>query len=97
MDTANLAVIRDEKYKYVHFPALPPLFFDLAKDPGQFENRADDPAYAPLVLQYAQKMLDWRLAHADRTLTHFRATPAGLEQRPIPQPVPLQENRHAAD
>jgi arylsulfatase A-like enzyme len=97
MDTANLAVIRDEKYKYVHFPALPPLFFDLAKDPGQFENRANDPAYAPLVLKYAQKMLDWRLAHADRTLTHFRATPAGLEQRPVPQPDALQENRHAAD
>jgi arylsulfatase A-like enzyme len=97
MDVANLAVIRDEKFKYVHFPALPPLFFDLEKDPGQFVNRAADPAYASLVLEYAQKMLNWRLAHADRTLTHYRATPDGLEQRSIPQPSTLQEIRHAAD
>jgi hypothetical protein len=26
-------------------------------------------------------MLSWRLAHAERTLTHFRATPRGLEER----------------
>ncbi|MCA3267968.1 MAG: alkaline phosphatase family protein [Azospirillum sp.] len=97
MDLCTLAAIRDDKYKYVHFPALPPLFFDLEKDPGQFRNVAQDAAYAPLVLRYAQKMLDWRLAHADRTLTHFRATPKGLEQRPVPQPANPEEHRHAAD
>ncbi|WIY27584.1 ATP-binding cassette domain-containing protein [Parasedimentitalea psychrophila] len=36
-------------------------------------DQADDPAgdlaYAPQILTYAQKMLSWRLAHADRTLT----------------------------
>jgi arylsulfatase A-like enzyme len=83
MDRACLAVVRDTRFKYVHFPALPPLFFDLAEDPGQFVNRADDPAYAGLVLEYARRMLDWRLAHADRTLTHYRATPAGLERRAV--------------
>jgi hypothetical protein len=65
----------------VHFAALPPLFFDLRDDPGQFVNRAQDAAYAGHVRDYAQKMLDWRLAHADRTLTGFRATPRGLESR----------------
>ncbi len=99
MDTAALAVIQDQNYKYVHFTALPPLFFDLRQDSGQFVNRAEDPAYAGLVRDYAQKMLSWRLAHADRTLTHFRATPDGLEQRPVPQPGSLSppEVRHAAD
>jgi len=80
-DACSLAVIRDEKYKYVHFDALPPLFFDLEEDPGQFRNRADDPACAPRVLDYAQKMLSWRLRHADKTLTGYSASPQGLVSR----------------
>jgi arylsulfatase A-like enzyme len=81
MDRCSLAVVQDRHYKYVHFAALPPLFFDLREDPGQFVNRAGDPAHAARVRDYAQKMLSWRLEHAERTLTHFRATPRGLEER----------------
>ncbi len=81
MDACSLAVIQDQRYKYVHFAALPPLFFDLAADPHQLVDRAADPACAGLVRDYAQKMLSWRLHHAERTLTHHRATPQGLETR----------------
>jgi arylsulfatase A-like enzyme len=80
-DQCGLAVVQDSKYKYVHFDALPPLFFDLQADPGQFHNRACDPAYAPRVLEYAQKMLSWRLHYADRTLTGYSASPEGLVDR----------------
>jgi len=62
----------------VHFAGLSPLYFDLAEEPGQFVNRADDPAYAKGVRDYAQRMLDWRLELADRTLTHYRSSPSGL-------------------
>ena len=51
VDQCGLAVIQDSRYKYVHFDALPPLFFDLEADPGQFHNRACDPACAPRVLK----------------------------------------------
>jgi arylsulfatase A-like enzyme len=81
MDRCSLAVVRDHEYKYVHFAALPPLFFDLRDDPAQLRDRAGDPAYAGRVRDYAQKMLSWRLEFAERTLTHFRATPLGLEER----------------
>jgi arylsulfatase A-like enzyme len=81
MDRCSLAVIQDDDYKYVHFAALPPLFFDLREDPHQFTDRSQDPRYAARVRDYAQKMLDWRLAHAERTLTGYRATPQGLERR----------------
>ncbi len=80
-DECSLCVVQDTRWKYVHFAALPPLFFDLEADPHQFRNLADDPAYAALVRDYAQKALSWRLRHADRTLTHYRATPAGLDVR----------------
>lgn len=81
VDQCSLAVIRDEKYKYVHFDALPALFYDLTDDPHQFQNRANDPAYAAKVLEYAQKMLSWRLRFADRTLTAYTSTPKGLVDR----------------
>ncbi len=78
LEQCALTVIRDEHAKYVHFAGLPPLFFDLDRDPEHFENRASDPAYAPRVLEYAQKMLSWRMEHADRTLTNLVVTPRGV-------------------
>jgi arylsulfatase A-like enzyme len=84
-DECSLCVVQDARYKYVHFAALPPLFFDLAADPQQFTNLAGDPGHAALVRDYAQRALSWRLRHADRTLTHYRAMPTGLERRDLPK------------
>ncbi|MBS0521590.1 MAG: alkaline phosphatase family protein [Proteobacteria bacterium] len=81
MDKCSLAVVQDDSFKYVHFAALPPLFFDLKKDPGQFVNCATDPAYAARMHEYAARMLDWRLGFAERTLTGYRASPQGLQVR----------------
>lgn len=82
MHQCTMNVIRDEKYKYVHFTKLPPLFFDLEKDPDEFVNRATDPAYLPLVLDYAQKLLSWRMNHDEQTLTHISITDDGPVSRP---------------
>jgi len=71
LETANLAVLRDQTSKYVHFAGLPPLFFDLAEDPEERVNRAQDPAYQPRVLETAQRLLSHRMSHAERTLTHI--------------------------
>lgn len=81
MDECSLAVIEDENGKYVHFTALPNLFFDLKTDPGQFADRASDPAAREQVLAYAQAMLTWRMRYADRTLTGFASSPEGLQNR----------------
>src|SRR3546814_19847896 len=40
VDTAQLAVLRDRAFKYVHFTGLPPLLFDLARDPAELDHRA---------------------------------------------------------
>ena len=76
-----LNVIRDEQYKYVHFTKLPPLFFDLGKDPGEFINLAQNPDYKSLVLEYTRKMLSWRMNHDEQTLTHLSLTDDGLISR----------------
>ena len=81
MDQSSLCVVQDARYKYVHFAALPPLLFDLEADPHQFHDLAGDPAQAGVVRDYAQRALSWRMTHAEKTLTAFRATPGGLEDR----------------
>ena len=70
-DQCSLAVIRDKHYKYVHMPALPPLFFDLREDPGEFVNRAEDSGCRELVLEYARKMLSWMMNHRNRVLANI--------------------------
>ena len=77
-EDCSLCVVQDEHYKYVHFAKLPPLFFNLTNDPHEFTNLAEEPEYTNLVKQYAQKALSWRLSHADKTLTRYRASPEGL-------------------
>ncbi len=81
----NLAVIRDRRFKYVHFAGLPPLLFDLEEDPQELNNRADDPGLAPIRLEYAERLLAWRARHLDQTLTHVRLTADGPVARPAPR------------
>jgi arylsulfatase A-like enzyme len=77
-DACGITILRDNRYKYVHFGGLPSLFFDLEKDPGQFKNLAADPQYTPLVLGYAQKMLTWRMQHAEHALARMFISDDGV-------------------
>jgi arylsulfatase A-like enzyme len=80
----GLAVVRDDRYKYVYFAALPPLLFDLRSDPGELINLATRSEYKDVVLEYAHKLLSWRMAHTERGLTDTLLTPSG------PVVVPLK-------
>ena len=77
-DLCGLAVLRGQRFKYVHFAGLPPLLFDMVADPHERRDLAGDPDYAAVVLDCAQRLLSWRLAHADRSLTRYRGSPDGL-------------------
>jgi arylsulfatase A-like enzyme len=84
-DQCALAVLRGRRFKYLHFPALPPLLFDLEADPGELVDRAGDPAYRDVRLAMAEKMLDWRMTHADRVLTSRFITADGVIERKGPR------------
>ncbi len=81
MAECSLTVIRDQRGKYVHFAALPSLFFDLESDPGETTDRSTDPSYQSAVLDYATRMLSWRMVSDDQQLTGYLATPAGMISR----------------
>ena len=78
MDKCALAVVQDEDFKYVHFAALPPLLFDLKKDPGQFVNRADRSRVRSearrILSEDARLALGLRRPHADRLPRHAERT-----------------------
>ncbi|MEW5422555.1 alkaline phosphatase family protein [Amorphus sp. 3PC139-8] len=77
----NLAILRDRDVKYVHFADLPPLLFDLAADPAETRNVADDPAYRDLRLHCAERLLAHRAAHLDQTLALSALTKDGVVWR----------------
>jgi len=77
-DLCSANLIRDKRFKYVHFAGLPPLFFDLKNDPHEFHNLADDPDHRDLVLKYVQKMLSWRMNNDERTLANQRIRQDGV-------------------
>jgi len=85
LDQCALNVVRGERYKYVHFTKLPALFFDLAEDPGEMRNLGADPAHAPKVLEYAQKLISWRMNHDEPALTHLALTDDGVVARAAPR------------
>ena len=75
----NLAVIRSERLKYVHFGGgLPPVLFDLANDPDETLNVAEDPAYRGDRIVMAERLLAWRAEHLDQSLALSELTEAGV-------------------
>lgn len=75
----NLAVIRDERFKYVHFGGgLPPVLFDLVRDPGETCNVAADASYRDARLEMAERLLAWRARHLDQSLALSELTEAGV-------------------
>jgi arylsulfatase A-like enzyme len=77
-DECSLAVIRGKRYKYVHFAGLPPLFFDLEADPHELRDLSRDSSKSSLQLEYAQRMLSWRMNHADRALANMHLGEGGV-------------------
>jgi arylsulfatase A-like enzyme len=60
---------------------MAPLLFDIKNDPGELHNLADDSTNTGLLLEYAQKLLSWRMVNDERTLTGMRVGPKGLVER----------------
>lgn len=62
-------MVRTEEYKYWHVLDLPPVLFDLKKDPQEFYNVAADPAYASVENECRRRLLEWRMGNQDETYT----------------------------
>jgi arylsulfatase A-like enzyme len=77
-DHCQLAALVGEGLAYVHFNGMPPLAFDLARDPEMTVDIAGERARASEVLEAAQAMLTRRMDAAERRLTGAKLTPGGV-------------------
>lgn len=77
IDRCNLAVIRGDRYKYVHFGGLPSLLFNLDDDPDELRDLSGDPEFRDIRLDMAEKLLAWRADHLDRRHSGMVLTPDG--------------------
>lgn len=75
----NLAAMRTEKYKYVHFGGgLPPLLYQLDDDPGEIRNIAGEASHQAVRLEFAERLLSWRAEHLDQSLALIELTENGV-------------------
>jgi hypothetical protein len=44
------------------------LLYDLANDPGETRNLANDPEWLAVRLEFAERLLAWRAKHLDQSL-----------------------------
>lgn len=84
-DLCYAAMLREERWKLVHFAGLEPLLFDLEGDPAEGRNLAGDPAHQATLLRLTQALLTHRMAHAERTLAGHFLTAGGAVSRADPR------------
>ena len=65
--TAYMTMVRDDRFKLVHFAEHPGQLFDLDADPDERRNLWDDPAYQADKARLLQAILDWRIESGLRT------------------------------
>lgn len=75
--SANLSVLRGERYKLVHFAAAPSLLFDLETDPFETVDRSHDPDCRDIHVEMLERLLSWRAAHLDQSLALGELTKDG--------------------
>jgi choline-sulfatase len=69
-----LVGLREGVWKYIHCPADPDMLFDLAHDPGEMHNLADDPRAAQVLDHFrAQAAARWDMAAFDSEVRQSQA------------------------
>ena len=76
-EECNLSVIRTRKWKYVHFPTLPPLLFNLKDDPQEVENLANVKKFQNVKNKLLSQLLSHRMLHQERQLSNIKLTTKG--------------------
>ena len=78
-EECNLSVIRTKKWKYVHFPSLPPLLFNMLDDPYEINNLANKKEYLKIQNNLLSKILTHRMIHQERQLSNSMLSKNGMK------------------
>ena len=78
-EQCNLSVIRNNKWKYVHFPSLPCLLFDLDKDPQEINDLSNLREFQDIKNELVSKLLSHRMIHQERQLSNTKLSSSGVK------------------
>ena len=70
-------MIRNNEWKYVHFPSFPSLLYNLKNDPYENDNLALDTKYDSIKAEMIGKLLAHRMLHAERQMANTKLTSTG--------------------
>ncbi len=65
-DQCKAIMIRNLRWKYVHYSDQPCELYDLENDPDEFRNLVDDPAHMEVRIGLLRQILDWRMRSEDK-------------------------------
>ena len=77
-EECSLTVIRTQKWKYVHFPSLPCMLFDLSNDPHEQVNLGNQDQYMSIQHDLQSKLLSHRIRHSERQLSNIKLSSKGI-------------------
>ena len=77
-EECSLTVIRTQKWKYVHFPSLPCMLFDLSNDPHEQVNLGNQDQYMSIQHDLLSKLLSHRIRHSERQLSNIKLSSKGI-------------------
>ena len=77
-EECSLTVIRTQKWKYVHFPSLPCMLFDLSNDPHEQVNLGNQDQYMNIHHDLLSKLLSHRIRHSERQLSNIKLSSKGI-------------------
>ena len=78
-------MVRDDRFKYWHFNGMTDVLFDLASDPGELRNVADEARYADVVEDLRVRLMDWRMSNEDASRVAWTyARRPGFGRNPFP-------------
>lgn len=60
-------MVRDVRWKYVHYQGLRPQLFDLQQDPDELDDLGADPAYGTVRSEMKGRLADWLMTRKRRT------------------------------
>ena len=63
--------IRGERWKYIEFPELPPLLYDLTNDPEETMNLAADASYSAVIEEQSLRLKKYRRTPSGRDLSEW--------------------------
>jgi len=76
-DECRAWMVRTERWKYVHWQGFRPQLFDLAADPGEFDDRGDDPALEDVGREMRERLRDWFMGLKRRVTVTSEQVEAG--------------------